>query len=187
MVVSDRCDQRLDIYISIYFVWGLISRSLRAELKLIYIQKQKNIDRCKNRHEDGYPHSQTAKWKLTIHRPELLANHDRQHHTYFSCVFSDTQISHSNSLFGFKLLTWHVDVVCILVFIIWVSGLLQVENSSRCTRMADDTQSTHLHFILLVNLLFIQMVHSVNLHNKSGKTQPSEILLQPLEIKYMYG
>lgn len=38
--------------------------------------------------------------------------------THFGCVFSDTQIPDSDSSFGVKVLSRHVNVICILIFIL---------------------------------------------------------------------
>lgn len=38
--------------------------------------------------------------------------------SYFSCVFSDTQIPDSDSSLGVKVLTGHVDVIRIFIFIL---------------------------------------------------------------------
>lgn len=37
---------------------------------------------------------------------------------YFSCVLSDTQIPNSDSSLGVKVLTRHVNVICIFIFIL---------------------------------------------------------------------
>lgn len=38
--------------------------------------------------------------------------------SYFSCVFPDTQIPDSDSSLGVEVLTGHVDIICVFIFIL---------------------------------------------------------------------
>lgn len=43
---------------------------------------------------------------------------------YLSCVLSDTQIPNSDSSLGVKVLTRHVNVICIFIFILILAVVL---------------------------------------------------------------
>lgn len=71
---------------------------------------------------------------------------------YFSCVLSDTQIPNSDSSLGVKVLTRHVNVICIFIFILILAvvfPLLSIKNfraEMMISRYSNPNINKHLQF-----------------------------------------